>query len=178
MIRCVLMDHAATTKDNITLIGMAGVGKSTFGKRVAKTLGLQFIDIDTLIQESTGKPLQTLINENGESAFLDIEESVVLNLPPLSRTIISPGGSIIYCPKAMKKLKSISKIIYLQDSLHNIQVRIPNLRTRGIVGLGNKSLEELFNEREKLYRHYADTTLVLTGNSDKSIIDLLEKECI
>ncbi len=59
---------------NIILIGMPGAGKSTVGVVLAKTLGMQFVDSDLIIQEQEGKLLQTIINIDGMEAMLDAEE--------------------------------------------------------------------------------------------------------
>ncbi len=162
---------------SITLIGMPGVGKSTFGKRLAKTLGWEFIDTDLVITQKLGTPLQTLINQGGDDAFMQAEEATILELPAKEATIISPGGSIVYSTPAMTHLKNFTKIIYLEDSLSRILHRIPNLHSRGIVGLGSKTLDTLFAERHQLYTQFADVILNLEGKDDKTILDALEREC-
>ena len=63
-------------KDNITLIGMPGVGKSTVGVVLAKVLGYRFLDSDLEIQEQTGRLLHELIEEHGDGGFLEIENRV------------------------------------------------------------------------------------------------------
>ena len=56
-------------KDNIVLIGMPGVGKSTVGVILAKVLGFQFVDADLVIQEKEGKLLREIIAEEGPAPF-------------------------------------------------------------------------------------------------------------
>ena len=53
-------------KDNIVLIGMPGVGKSTVGVILAKVLGFQFVDADLVIQEKEGKLLAGRIYCSGK----------------------------------------------------------------------------------------------------------------
>ncbi len=144
---------------NITLIGMAGAGKSTVGKALAKQLDYNFIDIDRLIIEKTRLPLQELIDTQGDSAFIKLEEETILRLEALDKCIISPGGSVIYSQKSMEHLNNISKIIFLDAPFRSIARRIPNARKRGIVGLKDRSLKELFEERSLLYRQYADCSI-------------------
>ena len=60
-------------KDNIILIGMPGVGKSTIGVVLAKVLGYRFIDADLVIQEKEGKLLHEIIAEAGTEGFIEIE---------------------------------------------------------------------------------------------------------
>lgn len=141
---------------NITLIGMAGAGKSTIGMALAKKLGYSFIDVDPLIEKKSGMSLQALINTRGDSALINFEEQLVLELEETENCIISPGGSVIYSDKAMKHLKKVSKLVFLDPPFKSIVKRIPNAKERGIVGLGEKSLKEIFDERIVLYRRYAD----------------------
>jgi len=158
---------------NITLIGMAGAGKSTIGRALAKHLGYTFIDVDHLIRENTGMPLQTLIDKEGDLAFIRFEEEAILRLEQVDRSVISPGGSVIYSEKAMTHLKTISKIIFLDTAFRSIAKRLPNARKRGIVGLRDRSLKELFEERMILYQKYADFSIKLNGK--ENIQEITEK---
>ena len=158
---------------NITLIGMAGAGKSTIGRALAKHLGYTFIDVDHLIREKTGMPLQTLIDKEGDLAFIRFEEEAILRIEQVDRSVISPGGSVIYSEKAMTHLKTISKIIFLDTAFRSIAKRLPNARKRGIVGLRDRSLKELFEERVVLYQKYADFSIKLNGK--ENIQEITEK---
>lgn len=158
---------------NITLIGMAGAGKSTIGKVLAKRLGYTFVDVDHLITENTGMPLQTLIDVEGDTALIRFEEEAILGLGQVDSFIISPGGSVVYSEKAMEHLKKMSKIIFLDAPFRSIARRLPNARKRGIVGLRNRSLKELFEERMVLYLKYADVSIKLKGK--ENIQEVVEK---
>ena len=151
---------------NITLIGMAGAGKSTIGRALAKRLNYTFIDVDCLITEKTGMTLQALIDKQGDSALIKFEEEAILKLLKIEKCIISPGGSVVYSEKAMEHLKKVSKIIFLDASFRSIVKRIRNARNRGIVGLGDRSLRELFEERTILYKRYADFSIKVKGREE------------
>ncbi len=156
---------------NITLIGMSGVGKSRAGKVLAKKLNYCFVDIDRIIEKANGKKLQDLIDSLGDEKFLELEENAILSIGNISNCIISPGGSSIYSEKAMTFLKAISKIVFLNASLEQIKSHTANFSERGIVGLKEKGLEKLFEERLPLYRRYADLTIDFSENNDKPIVD-------
>ena len=158
---------------NITLIGMAGAGKSVLGKQLAERLHYQFVDIDELIEEQIGLKLQQIIDKFGDEKFLTIEEKAVLDLGSIEHCIISPGGSIVYSKAAMTFLKSISKVILLDASYKNIESRISDLDTRGIVGLKAKGLKKLYEERAPLYKKYAD---VIVNVSDDLNMDTFLKK--
>ena len=103
-------------KPNITLIGMPSSGKSTIGVLLAKRLGYSFVDVDILIQEREGRLLKEIIAQAGLKGFLQVEEQVNASLA-VKRSIIAPGGSVIYGEKAMRHLKEISEVVYLKGML-------------------------------------------------------------
>jgi shikimate kinase len=165
---------------SITLIGMAGVGKSTLGCIVAKNLGFEFIDIDDLIKDQIGSQLHIFIEKYGDQKFLDVEEEVILSLPSGNNYLISTGGSAVYSEKAMDYLKEWSTIILLEDSFSNISSRIKNPAKRGLIGLKDQNLKELFMERHVLYRKYTDIVIDIRGFPRKNeaaagILKYLEK---
>ena len=81
-------------KDNIILIGMPGVGKSTVGVILAKVLGYQFLDADLVIQQQEGKLLHEIIAEAGTDGFIQIENRVNASID-VTRTVIATGGSVV-----------------------------------------------------------------------------------
>lgn len=81
-------------KNNIVLIGMPGVGKSSVGVILAKILGYRFVDSDLLIQEQEGKLLHEIIDEMGIDGFLEVENRVNASID-CERCIIATGGSEI-----------------------------------------------------------------------------------
>lgn len=155
--------------ESIILIGMAGVGKSTIGKSLAKALGFDFIDLDDYIAEKESRTLQEIIDAEGEEAFLQIEKRRVHEID-LTRRVVAPGGSIIYHSDLMEYLKKRSILVYLEDSFENIAGKLTDASDRGIVGLRNKSLREVYDERRPLYLKYADMTLNCQGKSRGQIV--------
>lgn len=146
---------------------MAGAGKSTIGKLMAKKLGYRFIDIDKLVEKKSGKNLQELIDTYGDNALLELEKQTVLELRlnAENECIISPGGSIVYSDSAMEFLDKYSTIVFLDVSFDVITKRLSNSATRGMVGIKNKSLKDLFRERRKLYNKYANITIKLNKHN-------------
>ena len=97
-------------KDNIVLIGMPGVGKSTVGVVLAKALGYNFVDADLVIQQQTGKLLCELIAEHGTEGFLEIEDEVNSSIEG-HKAVIATGGSAVYCANAMEHYKEIATVL-------------------------------------------------------------------
>ena len=145
-------------RDNIVLIGMPGVGKSTIGVVLAKVLGYEFIDADLLIQEAEGKLLSELIEEHGTDGFIEIENRVNSQIQT-HRSVIATGGSVIYGKEAMEHLKSIGTVVYLKQNLRVLQRRLRNLKGRGVVLKEGQTLVDLYKERTVLYEKYADITV-------------------
>lgn len=145
-------------RDNIVLIGMPGVGKSTVGVVLAKALGYQFVDADLLIQEAEGKLLSELIEEHGTDGFIELENRVNSQIQT-HRSVIATGGSVVYGKEAMEHLKSIGTVVYLKQNLRVLQRRLRNLKGRGVVLKEGQTLVDLYKERTVLYEKYADITV-------------------
>lgn len=145
-------------KKNIIFIGMPAVGKSTVGVVAAKRLGMRFVDTDLLIQEQEGKLLHEIIAEVGEDGFLQIENQVNRNVN-VENSVISPGGSVVYCEDAMRHFKEIGTVVYLKVSYETIRDRIRNPKKRGVVLREGQSFRELYEERVSLFEKYADITV-------------------
>ena len=153
----------------IVLIGMAGVGKSTVGRLLANALGFDFIDLDERIIKKKGKPIREIIDEEGEEAFLNAEKREMHNID-VKRTVIAPGGSIVYHSDLMRDLKENTTLVFLDDAFENIDAKLVNASTRGIVGLKSKSLRQIYDERRPLYVKYADISLNCQGMFPNQIV--------
>jgi shikimate kinase len=145
-------------KSNLTLIGMPGSGKSTIGVILAKNLGLGFIDTDVLIQINRQKPLQQIMDEHDHLYLRAVEEEEILKIN-IDKHVIATGGSAAYSKKAMSHLLRISKVIFLEVGFEEIKKRIHNFETRGIAKSKDQSFRELFEERQLLYKKYAEITI-------------------
>lgn len=156
---------------NITLIGMPGAGKSFVGRRLADRLGMEFLDVDRqLIEPTHGKPLQEILDELGPEKFMTVEsQAIIVGTIGRSEQVISPGGSAVYKKETMDHLKDISTVIYLQVPFFTLEARLGNI-PRGIVGLGEKLLKQLYDERTPLYEKYADLTIECEGKNTEQIV--------
>lgn len=138
----------------VSLIGMPGAGKTTLGKLVAEKLGWAFIDTDHLIEAFYGARLQDITDALGKENFLDMEADMICALR-VSRCVIATGGSVVYRPRAVKHLKSLGSVARLDLSLETVVARIALKPDRGIAIAPGQTLEDLFNERQKLYTEAA-----------------------
>ena len=142
-------------KKSISLIGMAGAGKSSIGKKLANYLKFDLIDSDQLIETNQNKSLQEILVENGIQEFKKIEEAAILSVE-FNQTVLATGGSVIFSKKAMNYIKSNSLVIYLEVSFEDIMDRIPDFSNRGFVKEADQTMKHAFDERETIYREFAD----------------------
>ncbi|MBU4348370.1 shikimate kinase [Patescibacteria group bacterium] len=160
-------------KQVITLVGMPTSGKSTIGKILANKLGWDFIDLDDLIKEKTGRSYDEILEQDGERKLLDLENKYTLELAFKKNTVFSPGGSIMYSPEAMGKIKKETKVVYIETTLREIQKRLKQRVIKGgIIGLREKGLKKLFKERSLVYKKIANHTINIENLTE---IDLVEK---
>lgn len=160
----------AVLKTNLVLIGMPGAGKSTVGVLLAKALSRNFLDTDVLIQAREGRTLQQIIDGDGLDAFCRTEERHVRSLKCRS-SVIATGGSVVYSPAAMDRLRASGILIHLDLNLSALDKRLTNLAVRGVVMGPGQTLRQLFAEREPLYRKYADLTIDCAGFSHEEIVE-------
>ncbi len=142
-------------RSNLVLIGMPGSGKSTVGVLLAKRAALDFVDTDLLIQSSEGRSLQAIVDNDGYAALRRIEERVLL-ATDFHHHVIATGGSAVYSDAAMTHLRAHGLLIFLDVSLVTVRHRIGDFSLRGISKRNDQSIAELFEERHRLYRAYAD----------------------
>jgi shikimate kinase len=145
-------------KTNIVLTGMPGAGKSTIGVIAAKALGFSFCDTDLLLQKQEGGSLQSMIDTQGITRFLEKEKQVVLSLS-LAYHVIATGGSVVYHHESMDHLKTGGIVVYLDVPYRELKKRITNMKTRGIAMEQNRSFRDIYDQRLPLYRKSADVTV-------------------
>ncbi|HHZ14398.1 MAG TPA: shikimate kinase [Clostridiales bacterium] len=158
---------------NIVLIGMPASGKSTIGVLLAKALGRDFIDTDLLIQAREGALLQDIIMDKGIDEFIRIEEEVITGLD-CTNTVIATGGSVVYSHEAMEYLGQKGIIVYLEVDYEEINRRLTNITSRGIVFEEGQNLIDLYNERLPLYQKYADLTIDCRDKDVETLVSLIK----
>ena len=145
-------------KSNLTLIGMPGAGKSTVGIILAKNLSFGFIDTDVLIQINQQKSLQQILDESDHLNLRGIEQNEIMKLN-IRNHVIATGGSAAYSTNAMSHLLNISTVIFLEVSFEEIKRRIHNFKTRGIAKSETQTFRDLYEERQSIYKKYAEITI-------------------
>lgn len=159
-------------RTNLVLIGMPGAGKSTLGVVLAKRLGLGFVDTDLLIQMRSGRLLQEVIDKDGLAAFRSLEEQTLSEFD-VCNAVIATGGSAVYSEAAMQHLADIGTIIFLDVPLAELEVRLLDMQTRGLVIDPGATLADLYAERRPLYRRWADLTIATHGLGFEAVVEAI-----
>jgi shikimate kinase len=169
------METLVAAARNIVLIGMPGSGKSTIGSLLARELAMPFIDTDLVLETREGRSLQQILDERGVSAFLALEESLLLSLN-LAGHVVSTGGSAVYSPRAMGHLGKRGVVVFLDASLPVLRKRILNMGNRGIVLAPGRTLDDLYAERKPLYERYADLRISCDQDGPQKVLRKLLQE--
>lgn len=147
---------------------MPGSGKSTVGVLLAKELRKEFVDTDLLIQTRTGRGLQDILDQDGIPGFLALEEAAILQFQPKAM-VVATGGSVIYSTSAMEHLSHQGIFVYLDCPVPALERRLSNLDSRGVIRSPGQSVEELYRERDPLYRAWAEM-VVDNGHDDHAVV--------
>ena len=155
----------------VTLIGMPASGKSTIGRELSGALKMPLLDVDKWIEEHEKMSLRDAIVRKGAAYVLQLETDCLYDLN-LHETIVSTPGSIIY-NDVLEPLERQTHIVWLNVPFHILEKRLaPDVENkRGIIGLAEKGLRGLYEERTPLYRQWAHHTIDCYGKEQSDITD-------
>lgn len=159
----------------ISLVGLPGSGKSTIGRYLAKRLNLSFVDSDMVIEQRLGCSIREYFERNGEPAFRSIEQGVIDDLTQRPDGVISTGGGAVLRQNNRDNLKTRCKIIYLHCSPEDIFKRLRHDQNRPLLQVANplQKLQELYAERDPLYRETAHFVIQSGKPSVSSLVNLI-----
>jgi len=103
-------------KSNIALIGFMGTGKTAVGKMLAEKLNKQFMELDALIEQRTGKTIPEIFQQYGEIAFRELEIEATRDAAERESTVIACGGGVVLNQINIDRLRRKSVIVYLTAS--------------------------------------------------------------
>lgn len=169
--------NSAPPIHKFVLIGMPGAGKTTVGQKLAQQLGIDFVDTDQLLEQYFGESLQSQLDRLGYLAMRQREEQFVATCAFPARAVVATGGSVVYGPSAMNRLKQDGLILYLALSLETVKRRVDNWQQRGFSCAPGQGLQNVYEERLPLYRRYADVTLECDDLTVDEAVEALKKVC-
>ena len=142
-------------KNNIVMLGMTGVGKTTIGKILSKVLKAKFIDIDHEIEKASNLKIYDFFNQYGENEFRKLEKKVLLkSLYNTNKSVISTGAGILTDNEIISLIQTNSVSIFLDIKISNLLERLKyNLKNRPKLKKGSlkENLEIMYNNRISRY---------------------------
>jgi len=121
----------------VVLVGLMGVGKSTVGRRLAKRLGLPFVDSDSEIEEAVGLPWGELFERYGEEDYRDGERRLVARLIDGQVRVIATGGGVFVDPNTRRLLNEQGITVWLDAPVDVLAERTSRRDTRPLLKNGD-----------------------------------------
>ena len=140
-------------KKNLVLTGMMGVGKSTVGKKLAKKLGLKFVDVDQLIEKKEKVKIKDIFENKGENYFRKVEKQITLDVLKNKNLLIALGGGAFLNSSIRKEIKNSCISFWLDLNLKILSTRLKNVRKRPLLDKDDLegSINRIYSERKKIY---------------------------
>src|SRR5919106_6595554 len=137
----------------VVLVGLMGVGKSTVGRRLARRLGLSFVDTDEEIQDASGYPAAEVFERYGEQDFRDGERRLVARLVQGDVRVIATGGGAFVDPRTRELLNQRAITVWLDAPVDILAERTSRRDTRAQLRNGDPKavLRRLDAERRTSY---------------------------
>ena len=137
----------------VVLVGLMGVGKSTVGRRLAKRLGLDFVDSDSAIEDAAGYSPAEVFERYGERDFRDGERRLVARLIEGDVRVIATGGGAFVDPRTRGLLNDRAITVWLDAPVDVLAERTSRRDTRAQLRNGDpkETLERLSQERRESY---------------------------
>lgn len=161
------MTGVAAAGRNLYLVGMMGAGKTTVGRQLAKKLGLRFVDSDHEIEARTGVRIPTIFEIEGEPGFRRRESEVIAALTQESGLVLATGGGAVLDLENRRQLRATGLVVYLRVLPLALYERTRHDRNRPLLQVADPlaRLEQLFAQRDPIYREVADVVIESAGGA-------------
>lgn len=135
-----------------------GAGKTTIGRRLAKSLRRKFIDTDQELERRTGASIALIFDVEGEAGFRERERRIIDELSELDNVVLATGGGAVLAPQNRATLSDRGFVVYLHADVDQLVERTRRDANRPLLNTEDPGarLRELMEDREPLYREIAD----------------------
>lgn len=158
---------------NIILIGMPGCGKSSIGEKLARSLNIEFCDIDLCIESKLNMTIPQIFKK-GEIYFRRTESEVLETISKSYPQVIATGGGVVKDYRNIEILKQNGVIIYINRPLDQI-VKDIDIKNRPLISDGIEKVYLLYEERHKLYESYSDIEILNDKSEAETVLKILKK---
>lgn len=161
--------------NHIILIGFMGAGKTSIGKKLAKSAELQFVDTDQLIEEQSKRAISDIFAEDGEEYFRNLETEMLEQLlKKKERMVIAVGGGLPVREKNRQLLRQLGTSVYLKAEVETLVNRLQGDTSRPKLQGGDlrEKIVSLMEARESLYKDAA----TIEYSTDKKTPDKVVEE--
>ena len=161
---------------NIILVGMMGAGKTTVGRLLARRLKRPFFDCDEQIERRCGVRIAVIFEIEGEAGFRTREAQVIAELCAQDHVVLATGGGAVLAEENRRRLAARGTVVYLHARPGSLWLRVRHDRNRPLLATPDpqQRLEELYAQRDPLYREVAD----LVMDTGKQSVPVLAKELL
>ena len=145
---------------NVYLIGPMGSGKTSIGQRLAKMMGLEFLDNDQELEKQTGASVGLIFDLEGEEGFRKRETAMLKKLVARQNILLATGGGTVVREENRELLRDSGLVVYLRTSVGQQLRRLSHDKSRPLLQSANREekLARLAEERNPLYEQLADLT--------------------
>jgi shikimate kinase len=135
-----------------------GAGKTTIGRRLAKSMHKKFIDADQELERRTGASIALIFDVEGEPGFRQREKRIIDELTQLDDVVLATGGGSILDPDNRAVLTARGFVVYLHATVEKLLERTRRDSSRPLLMTDDPAarIRELLEQRESLYREVAD----------------------
>jgi shikimate kinase len=163
---------------SLFLVGPMGVGKTTIGKVLAESLGLDFVDSDREIESVTGADIPWIFDVEGEEGFRARESKMIEKLTIRPNIVLATGGGAILAEANRQWLRSRGCVIYLRAPISQQIERTKRDKSRPLLQTADpaQKIRELMAFREPLYREVADFSVDTYRRGPKAVCSEIQKQ--
>lgn len=159
--------HDVYGKSNIVLCGFMGSGKTTIGRKLARALQYEFIDMDHYLEAREDKKISDIFAEIGESGFRDIETTCAHEVAKKTSCVIALGGGAVLRQENVEQYKKNGLLIHLNTPFYRIVQNLSRDTSRPLLqGDKEKQTRLLYNQRKRIYLNCADRSVYGTRISE------------
>jgi shikimate kinase len=162
--------------DHLVLVGLSGTGKSTLAPLLMNRTGRSVaVDLDRAVEERTGRTVQEIFDDEGETGFRLLESQeleAALSGPP---AVIATGGGVVLEIQNRQMLRRGATVVWLKARPSHLAERLADTsEARPLLdGDAEFALSRMASEREALYAEVADLTVDVEGVDPRTLVDEL-----